>query len=1173
MNPGCSNTKLRALFRFCLLSLCAFVFAACATESGVDVTSKETSALVSSTDILGFESPSNWQAGVALTRVNTHSQGSFSLGVAARGYVPITSVPLPPPVKVDSVVSVDLFLPTAQANPNWFGALQMFFNSPSSNIYNAYIGQVELTGLPTGSFQTLSLKVPDDVRARVRQNATDFTVTVVINVPINAPGTYLLDRLVLATAVAACNSNNNGSACDDANPCTSGDKCQSGVCRGTAVDSCVFDPAAGTATISWNKPAVLNAYRPSCTNPGDAIEFQHTVQFPIPPSITVKGTAAITAELKLVAPFHPAVTCNYSAPTSSNSNPRQAAFTSCSDGSTPGAVLKAASYSLRVVSASGVPATGDGICSHSAASAQVSLSSDEMPILPEPLSAAETTALRTSFSWPATQAVTELDDQGRPLLYYALVLLENVQQRKFLDDLKIHNDMLPIFEGLERWRGMRGMFVHHGDGTGVYTYALMMGAQFNYLRAAALAGNVVFRAVNLIPMPARFANPDGKTASYKALANAGFRYRGVAPGAPLAPILCSGDLGGPIRDVVQGGAELFHDAENFISGLFGDAAGAVVGTVPVHVHMRPFITDPTFNDIQNIAVTPAQAAANVAVTGQAGIVKRQLRSAWGPVPGFPASANGARVAARGVSFPSYREATLSNDSDASIEFNKGLDTAFCFYPKNGFADVIDWITTVEECDFGVLSTETSVRYEFNVANDVMNVFATLSDNGNFSDAILGFAPEQEAKTLVGHYADLVPNAITPCFSKNNAASGFMATLVSAWAAIQETVKLDLASAAELALLGSCVYEVDMVIPSEEGAARSRGVTSHEYGHWMMCDLLGDAGVNTTYNAAILETLSLTQPVETLGECNQACGNEAFADAWSAQVVGGSTYFAFNNQIADIAGYTDDGKRKPTMVYCPSTANQCFDDNVGGPNQLSGNQGTRANNKGRTTSIIHDFLDGVLSLGSHTFTNGNYWKTTPTLSTLTQFDMDARAGGTLGDELISLSGNGLAQAILHRRGISIDQDALFGGFSDTAYDEGANWCQLCKLFANHNMGECTQVAGEPVCTPSFCTGGGTACTQAEENEKLFSLCARSSSITRWIGPRDSTTPGSCAFIPSTTCPPGQIVSTIGTCIVPPCAGGQVLERDGTCQDSCTPQDVDGVMTPTPIGNGRCLILVS
>jgi hypothetical protein len=54
----------------------------------------------------------------------------------------------------------------------------------------------------------------------------------------------------------------------------------------------------------------------------------------------------------------------------------------------------------------------------------------ELPKLPPPITAAETRELREAFSWRATRALSETDEDGNPALYYALILIK--QHRAFL---------------------------------------------------------------------------------------------------------------------------------------------------------------------------------------------------------------------------------------------------------------------------------------------------------------------------------------------------------------------------------------------------------------------------------------------------------------------------------------------------------------------------------------------------------------------------------------------------------------------------------------------------------------------------------------------------------------------------------------------------------------------
>ena len=156
--------------------------------------------------VLGFESTSNWTASSGkLSLSTTHTQGSFALAVNNPvNYTTIVSSPLSSSdpalasIDVGSVFEIDLMLPTVQPNPSWFGAMQMYINSPSRAVYNQFLGEIELTGLALGVFLTESFAIPSAVATALHgQSYSDLTLTVVLNVPFAGTGVYLLDNLRL----------------------------------------------------------------------------------------------------------------------------------------------------------------------------------------------------------------------------------------------------------------------------------------------------------------------------------------------------------------------------------------------------------------------------------------------------------------------------------------------------------------------------------------------------------------------------------------------------------------------------------------------------------------------------------------------------------------------------------------------------------------------------------------------------------------------------------------------------------------------------------------------------------------------------------------------------------------------------------------------------------------
>lgn len=164
-------------------------------------------------DATGFESPSLWHvtqgSAKALQASAQRTSGSAALAVVQpSGFTRIDSSPLSSTspglagLATGAKVAVDIEIPTQQANAYWLGAVQMYFTCPSRNLYNAYLGQVELTGKRTGFYQTIRFAIPDYVASALAgKTFSDLTVGIVIDVPQNSPGTYLVDNLRLKNSV------------------------------------------------------------------------------------------------------------------------------------------------------------------------------------------------------------------------------------------------------------------------------------------------------------------------------------------------------------------------------------------------------------------------------------------------------------------------------------------------------------------------------------------------------------------------------------------------------------------------------------------------------------------------------------------------------------------------------------------------------------------------------------------------------------------------------------------------------------------------------------------------------------------------------------------------------------------------------------------------------------
>ena len=185
------------------------------TETGGNATVEVTTQALTSVDIdrvLGFEAATvtDWaiiQSGPGTLSVSTTaSEGSRSLAVASHGYVPVQSVALTSlGSRVGSAIHYDIMLPTElkQISPKNYGATQLYLNSTSLGLNNTYLGQVDLTPLPVGQWNTVTFTPTSAVLAKLRGTYSDLRVTIVVNAPYNATKPYLLDNLRFSDSTLA----------------------------------------------------------------------------------------------------------------------------------------------------------------------------------------------------------------------------------------------------------------------------------------------------------------------------------------------------------------------------------------------------------------------------------------------------------------------------------------------------------------------------------------------------------------------------------------------------------------------------------------------------------------------------------------------------------------------------------------------------------------------------------------------------------------------------------------------------------------------------------------------------------------------------------------------------------------------------------------------------------
>ncbi|HYH95032.1 reprolysin-like metallopeptidase [Hyalangium sp.] len=156
--------------------------------------------------VFGFESASQFTASVPIfTSTQTAGEGVASLGINAQGYSVINARPVfSGGLTVSDQLTVQFYLPVEQANPWWYGDLEIRVVCPSAGLATERsLGNVALTGLATGASHALSFSVPADVKQALAARRTDLQFRFLLNVPNESTGTYLLDDLRFAPLVIA----------------------------------------------------------------------------------------------------------------------------------------------------------------------------------------------------------------------------------------------------------------------------------------------------------------------------------------------------------------------------------------------------------------------------------------------------------------------------------------------------------------------------------------------------------------------------------------------------------------------------------------------------------------------------------------------------------------------------------------------------------------------------------------------------------------------------------------------------------------------------------------------------------------------------------------------------------------------------------------------------------
>jgi len=175
--------------------------AGCSDRRSSDLVMTQGALTAPAAEVLGFENATDWATTVAHANNAMATQGQASLSVNAAGNVSIHSATFTSGVGAQGVY--DLFLPTQQTNQFWFGQTQLYIDCPSRGVNNAFVGQVDLTGLPVGVFTTIKIPFPSTIRNAIGASCSNMALTVVLNVPTTQTAAYLLDNFRFGATTCA----------------------------------------------------------------------------------------------------------------------------------------------------------------------------------------------------------------------------------------------------------------------------------------------------------------------------------------------------------------------------------------------------------------------------------------------------------------------------------------------------------------------------------------------------------------------------------------------------------------------------------------------------------------------------------------------------------------------------------------------------------------------------------------------------------------------------------------------------------------------------------------------------------------------------------------------------------------------------------------------------------
>lgn len=603
------------------------------------------------------------------------------------------------------------------------------------------------------------------------------------------------------------------------------------------------------------------------------------------------------------------------------------------------------------------------------------------------------------FDWRDTQQLAE-GTPDSPALYHMNLLIEGGDPlaEQGYRSMGLHVQPSPIFsEEIDAGNDSSAVARIDGLPAGRWFFAVVPGRVYNEIRARMLdqisrgeapgIRSLVFRRV-----PVAEALPVGVSRhalDYVYLGQQGFVFNAfqqcsISGGVRVCTIRQE-LLGWIARKVIHWVAELGDTVVEGVRTAIGRIARLIKGEVRLDIDFRLLNTDPGFGSSE------------------------LMRSGWS---GEELKLADVKIEVR-QGLAGFYDNTDAN-GHVRLTVAKNSDTRICIQVENDTAEVTEYLLEKTVCvkNIGELSADRSEVVD--VRHDYVNALVAMTDARRYAKVVGGFTMPK-ITVLVGSQADelaVAGRSFTPCMGRAPSLLGLETELLG----LLGPVWLAAGAAAEF------MFSVDMVLVPGDDA--SRGVAVHEYGHAMMCELMMRQG---------LDAFEIAWTDVIIGTASQAADNQAsyLAEGWAdfvtAQVVGGTNYFAATGAVDS-----------ESVNYCPA-GTSCLEENF-----VEGD--TFRVQVRRVASLLQDAFDGHgADLGPN---DASHWQTAPE-----PFVHHGASDSDFGDEAIALAGGGLLKLFQHwdDRGTLLREDNFFGGLADLAKEDGYADGDVCTLFSLHESG--------------------------------------------------------------------------------------------------------------------------